>query len=123
MIMKLRIVVLFAFFVALIFSACQKEYFKTAQISSADTISFSKDLLPIMESKCAASGCHSGSAPPNLLTDKAYSALVDGGLVDTANPDKSVLMTRLNKDMPATKLSPGEIQKFQIWIKQGALEN
>jgi hypothetical protein len=125
---RLRIPIIgLALLVAVTFSACEKEYFKTEAVpvvNLADTLSFSNVLVPILVKDCATSGCHSGSVPPNLSADKAYSSLVDGALVDTANAESCVLMVKLNSNMPPSgKLPAGDIQKFLIWIKQGALNN
>lgn len=118
----LKIATLIFLFSGLI-SSCQKEYFKKPVLDPNTPISFSNDLQPIMTAKCASSGCHDKSYPPNLLKDKAYLALIDGGYIDTLVPSQSILMTRLNKDMPKGKLPAGDISKFEIWMKQGAKEN
>jgi hypothetical protein len=71
----LKITTLIFLFSGLI-SSCQKEYFKKPVLDPNTPISFSNDLQPIMTAKCASSGCHDKSYPPNLLKDKAYLALI-----------------------------------------------
>jgi len=111
------------FIITGIFGSCQKEYFKKAVIDPNTPISFSQDLQPILTSKCASSGCHDRSVPPNLLDGKAYMSLWDGGHIDTLKPDESILMIKLNTNMPPQKMPASEISKFLIWMKQGAKEN
>lgn len=126
----LKITTLILFFSGLIFS-CQKEYLPKTKLAPGTKISFSADLQPILTSQCASSGCHDKNYPPNLLKDKSYSELVDGGYIavngdgsiDTLNAIKGILMIRLNKDMPKGKLPAVDIEKFKVWIEQGAKEN
>lgn len=74
-----------------------------------------------MISECAGSGCHEGTAAPNLTTGKAYTNLVDGAYVDTLNAEQSILYLKLNSNMPpGGKLPAGDIAKILLWIKQGA---
>lgn len=104
-------------------SSCQKEYFKKPPVDLSTPVSFSVDLQPILTSKCATSGCHDKNYPPTLTEGKAYTDLIERGYVDTLSPEKSILMIRLNKDMPKGKLPAADINKFSAWMKQGAKEN
>jgi len=123
--MKTNIIIGFALLIAGLFSACEKEYFKPVDSGPATgTMSFSKDVVPILNTKCSLSGCHSGSVPPNLSDSKAYGSLVDGALVDTLTPETSILYLKITTNMPPTgKLPTGDISRILLWIKQGAQEN
>lgn len=88
-------------------------------------VSFSGDLQPIFDRSCNTSGCHDGAHDPNLLPEEAYSALINGGFVNTSIPTESTIYVVLNTgSMPPTgKLPPDEIQKVLDWIKLGAPNN
>ena len=121
--MKLIKITFIVFAFAGILASCEKEYFEKPKLDFSIPVSFSTDLQPILTSKCAGSGCHDNSYPPNLLKDKSFSALWDGGYIDTATPSLSNLMIRLNKDMPKGKLPQSDINKFEAWIIQGGKDN
>ena len=65
--------------------------------------------------------CHTGSFKPNFEQGKVYASLINMNLVDTAHPEESILMEKINaghntaKDMTAA-------QKALIlkWITEGA---
>jgi hypothetical protein len=97
-----------------------------------DTVSFSKNIQPILTSNCAISNCHSGSSPAgklNLENAKAYSQLIKkgSGYVDTINPGVSVLQSALrsySSPMPPTgKLDECSIELITEWMKQKAKNN
>ncbi len=121
--MKVFKLIFFIGVISGIISACQKEFRATPAFDPSAAVSFSNDLQPILTSECAKSGCHDKSYQPNLLKDKSYSALTEGGYIDTIKPSASTLMIRLNKDMPKGKLPQGDINKFEAWITQGAKDN
>jgi hypothetical protein len=109
------------------FISCQKEYFPPVELDESTPVSFKSEVLPIFTASCLGSGCHqNGGASPNLTADLAYSSLVDGGLIDTLQPEKSVLYDRIKikGDMPKSgKLPETQIQKILLWIKQGAKDS
>ena len=120
--MRLFKTLMIVFLIAGIWSSCQKEYFKTPAFDPNAVISFNADLQPILSSKCTNSGCHNGSVSPNLTSGKAYASLNDGGYLDTLNPSQSILMIKLNTNMPPGKLPPATISKFLLWMSKGAKE-
>lgn len=93
------------------------------------TMSFSKDIVPIFSASCAKSGCHnSGAKSPDLSTANAYKALTVGGYIKANDPDNSTLMQWLNgKKSPVMPLGAGPDDKINAkiyaWIKQGAKNN
>jgi hypothetical protein len=103
-------------------SSCEKKIFKAPVVDPNAPVSFTTEIQPLFTAKCAASGCHSGAISPNLTEGKAYSSLIDGGLVDTLNAATSVLYVKLTTNMPPTKLPASDINKVLYWIKQGARE-
>src|SRR6186713_3250217 len=71
-------------------------------------VSFSGDLQPIFDASCNTSGCHDGAHAPNLKPEESYNAIVNGGFVNIAIPDQSILYKVLQSgSMPPTgKLPP-----------------
>ena len=67
------------FLVMLLIVRCGKDVTLTIQPQPkivANTVYFSKDLVPIFSKSCAVSGCHaSGGQSPDLSSDEAYNSL------------------------------------------------
>jgi hypothetical protein len=96
------------------------------------TVSFATDINPILTANCATSGCHSGTTPEgnlNLEAARAYDALQKrgSGYIDTINPQSSVLYSSLvsiSDPMPPNgQLSPCDLKRIEMWMKQGAKNN
>jgi hypothetical protein len=97
-----------------------------------DTVSFSKNVQPILTNNCAITNCHSGPSPEgklNLEAANAYSQLMKkgSGYVDTINPQISVLQSYLqskSNPMPPTgNLDECSIELISQWMKQKAKNN
>ena len=97
-----------------------------------DTVSFSTDILPILNAECNTSGCHSGTLPGvnlNLEPCHAFTELMKpgSGYIDTVNPKYSVLYAQMNSTsypMPPTgKLDKCRIDLVLKWIRQKAKNN
>jgi hypothetical protein len=93
------------------------------------TVSFSKDIQPILNKSCAISGCHGGSVAPNLSAATSYSALQNGNFISTATPKSSEVYLWLTGKravtMPAGSANnPSNINALMLaWITQGAKNN
>lgn len=93
------------------------------------TVSFSKDIQPILTKSCALSGCHSGSQAPNLSAATSFNALATGGYVNTGTPKSSSVYLWLTGKkavaMPAGSANnPSNINALMLaWITQGAKNN
>lgn len=106
--------------------SCRKDYFGQPPIP-AGPISFNKEILPILETNCAKSGCHvPGGQTPDLTTPNAYNDLTGLGYVspsDSMAPSQSILYQKLtagSKPMPPSgKLSAYNLNLILTWIKQG----
>lgn len=90
-------------------------------------VTFTKDIIPILNASCNISSCHSGSSPAGNLKleqDSAYYFLFKKSEVDTLHPEQSTLYIKLNSvapTMPPTgRLPQTKIDLFLDWIKQGA---
>ena len=102
----------------LLFGSCEKVVYPIPELP--DTVSYSLDIQPIWDNKCV--NCHSGSRDPDLRPDNSYASLINGGYVDTDNPEESVLMKKLygSHDARATET---EKQLILLWIEEGAINN
>ena len=93
------------------------------------TVSFSKDIVPLLTKNCAISGCHSGSVAPNLSSTLAYNSLKSGNYVSTSSPSTSLVYLWLTGKESATMPmgatnNPSNINALMLaWIKQGANNN
>jgi hypothetical protein len=122
---------LVAFAFILTISGCTKNTSFVIDNSPAvtGTVSFAKDLQPILTNSCATAGCHSGSVAPNLSDASAYTALKSGTLLNTATPENSdVYLWITGKRTPAMPLggikNPSNLNAIMLaWIKQGAKNN
>jgi len=93
-------------------------------------VSFSKDIVPIFNSKCSISGCHNtGGHIPDLTTEKAYSGIINGNYADLATPANSSLYLWLTGKKPTAMpvggtSNPSNVNQLVLaWIKQGAKNN
>ncbi|HKG94885.1 MAG TPA: hypothetical protein VKA84_23420 [Gemmatimonadaceae bacterium] len=98
--------------------------------------SFTNDIMPIFEARCATAGCHTNETRQNNVAleplDTAY--VHARRLVNTANPGNSFLVCVLREPcaqsvnrprMPLGQppLSENQIQTIVNWIAQGAEKN
>lgn len=92
------------------------------------TVSFSKDVLPLLQSRCV--NCHGGQKTSKGLNMTSYAKLMagsqNGAVVIPGNVDKSpfiqfILQGKMPKNGP--KLLPGQVQLLINWVKAGALNN
>jgi len=92
-------------------------------------LSFSKDIAPILASRCRS--CHDAASPRGSLDLSSYAGMKRGGtngaLLIPKQPARSLIMARVvapdpQQRMPrgANPLAPEEIQKLALWIEQGA---
>jgi hypothetical protein len=87
-------------------------------------VSFREDIAPMLNTKCATSGCHSqGDHKPYLNTDLSYQALVNGGYVNTVVPKESELYKKINGEMAEYIPAKSDKQKVFDWIRLGAPNN
>ena len=116
-----RMIYILTGLVIMVLSGCEKYIFEKPDIPT--DVSFSDQIQPIFDANGAdCVSCHSGGIDPDLRPDNSYDALIDGGYVDTDDPESSVLYETLRgtHDARAT-----EEEKLYIlgWIIEGALNN
>ncbi len=126
--------IFFMFLVGITVFSCKRDKAPLARICNQrlpDTVSFSKNILPIFQNNCSIIGCHTGinSGHINLDASVAYSQLMQPGkgYIDTVNPNFSVLYDRMisdSKPMPPTgNLDACSTDLLFKWIKQKAKNN
>lgn len=91
-------------------------------------VSFSDNIIPILNSDCNYSGCHnSGGVPPDLSPSAAYNVLVSGNYVNTDSPEDSELYQWMlgNRGlvMPVSGTNSFYNSMILQWITEGAKNN
>jgi mono/diheme cytochrome c family protein len=86
-------------------------------------ICFQDEVLPVIQSNCAYSGCHAaGGEDPDLSTYSSIKQLVNAG-----DPQNSKLYKyAIGSEMPPTPKTPLNLEQVTLiygWIKQGAPDN
>ncbi|MFZ4399788.1 MAG: hypothetical protein ACOYO1_07120 [Bacteroidales bacterium] len=88
-----------------------------------DTVYFYDEVLPIVQSNCAISGCHTGGEEEPDLSN--YSNILN--MVKPGDPQNSRLYKyAIGSEMPPPPKTPLNLEQVTLiygWIKQGALEN
>lgn len=88
-------------------------------------IKFATEIVPIFD-QFNCTSCHkTGATAPDLTADKAYASIVPA-LIDTANPEASVIYWFAHPDSDThnwSKLSKSKSTLILEWIKQGAKNN
>lgn len=100
----------------------------TTQAAATTSVSFTKDIQPLLGSRCV--NCHGGDRTEKGLNLKTYDDIMKGSengpVVTAGNADQSKLAQMvINQKMPkrGPKLTPPEIKLIVDWINQGALNN
>lgn len=91
-------------------------------------VSFVNDIIPLFNSSCNMSGCHSaGGKSPDLTPTNAYNSLVNGNYVnkeDAAASELYAWMTgKRGMPMPVSGINKDHNALILAWIKQGAQNN
>ncbi len=116
------------FVMSISFTGCYKDViFPEAAIDPdgpPQLVSFKMDIAPMLNSKCALSGCHvSGAHKPYLPSDVSYQQMVNGGFVNTILPKESTVYKMINGEMREYIPAAADRQKVYDWIRNGALNN
>lgn len=87
-------------------------------------VSYKLDVAPLLNTKCAISGCHvAGAHKPDLAFTNSYQSIVNGGFVNTTIPKESIIYKYINGEMKEYIPSAVDRQKVYDWIRTGALNN
>lgn len=92
------------------------------------TVTFANDIIPVFNSSCNNSGCHSaGGKAPDLSAANAYNSLMGSGYINLDNAASSELylwMTgKRSLPMPVSGVNKDYNALILAWIKQGAQNN
>ena len=90
------------------------------------SISYAKDIAPIISASCAISGCHDASGGAiNGFDFTTYAGLKDVANTATLINDINFTPTSGNHSMPqgGSKLPSCEINKITRWVNEGAPNN
>jgi hypothetical protein len=89
------------------------------------SVSFGTQILPILTTNCAKSGCHvPGSQVPYMDSAEAYKDLINGGFVNTVVANQSIIYQELDGGpMQVNIPSQADINLIYYWIENGAPNN
>ncbi len=96
-----------------------------------DTVYFQSQVLPILISNCALSGCHNAASHQSGVILESYSSVMNTADVRAGRAENSDLYEVLIEDdaedrmpqLPVNPLSNSQIDLIYTWIQQGALNN
>ncbi|HUG34245.1 MAG TPA: c-type cytochrome domain-containing protein [Anaerolineales bacterium] len=96
--------------------------------AQAATVSFSADVLPILQSRCF--NCHGGDDIEEGLNLTTFAGIIagsdNGPVIIPGDAANSLLAEQVvSQEMPkrGPKLTPPQVQIIVDWINQGALDN
>lgn len=91
-------------------------------------VSYSNDVLPILQSRCW--NCHGGDRTEEGLNLTTFAGIMagseNGSVLTPGDADNSLLAEQIvSQEMPkrGPKLTPPQVQIILDWINQGALDN
>lgn len=84
-------------------------------------VSFKDDVEPIFNTQGCLS-CHPNSAGLDLTVGNSYGSIFSNNLVDTDNPDKSIIYVH-PKDKHFTTYTSAQANIVLTWIEQGSEDN
>ena len=95
---------------------------------SPDTVYFQNEVLPLIVSSCAKSGCHDAATKAEKINLSDYNSILRTGGIKVGNPNGSefievITETRVKDRMPPSPepaLSATQIELLKKWISQGA---
>ena len=85
-------------------------------VSVDNGTSYNDDIVPIINTNCAVSGCHDGNSSPPDWTDLAL-------VQENAENIKTRTMDGSMPPAGRQDLQPTEIQAIACWVDDGALNN
>lgn len=117
-------------FIALVFAVFYWQSCKHLPVSpdgsntpcDANTVYFSKDVLPILVSNCAKSGCHDASSHKEGINLTTYEKVMKTADIKAGNPNSGEFYESITsgKMPPNAPLSTAQQQIIEKWITQGA---
>ncbi|HCK21209.1 MAG TPA: hypothetical protein DHW15_03325 [Bacteroidetes bacterium] len=98
---------------------------------SEDTAYFTNDVLPILVSSCAITGCHDAETHEEGIVLSTWNSIMASDVVKPGDPGDSELFEKLFDSDPEERMPPApyapltaqEIAILNTWVLQGALNN
>jgi uncharacterized membrane protein len=97
---------------------------------SKDTVYFVQQVLPILQSSCAMSGCHDAASHKEGIRLDSYANILSTGGINTGNPTSSKIyrvMVKTGEERmppsPAAAMTNTQLSTISKWIGQGAKNN
>jgi uncharacterized membrane protein len=98
------------------------------QPCSPDSVYFEQQLLPVLQSNCAQSGCHDAASAEEGVVLESYTTVRATGGINLSNPSKSKIYKvlfetdpdELMPPPPAIPLTAAQKALLLTWIQQGA---
>lgn len=100
----------------------------TPTTCAPNTVSFERDILPILQASCAYSGCHDAPSAAGGVVLTAYAPAMEVVNQRSQVPDESRLYQVITHQNPASRMPPppdagldsASIARMAQWIRQGA---
>ena len=109
-------------------SAPVAESSPTTAAAAGTTVSFSAEILPLLQSRCL--NCHGGQRTEEGLSLASHADLMagseNGAVIFAGDAVNSQLVEMVaTQEMPkrGPKLTPDQVQLITDWVNQGALDN
>ena len=132
-----KVTLFFLGFVIIWISSCKHDSYISADqpptISThcdSDTVYFQNEILPLLVSNCATSGCHNNQSHKHGIVLVDYATVMNTGEINISNPSSSKIYEAMTGSgdekmppSPATSLTIEQTNKVLKWIEQGALNN
>ncbi len=103
-------------------------FVSSAQLASAQSVSFQEQVLPILKNKCGE--CHGDENPEVRLTVINYEELMEGSefgiVISPGDPSSSYMIELIALgEMPqdGEPVTNEELSLIEVWIEEGALDN
>ncbi len=107
----------------------QPEPVLPAQPEPVPEVSFQEEILPILQARCAAQGCHADPNPRKELNLETYAGFEKGSgggpVFNPGDSNGSKVVQRIDGGgmPPGAPLGQDQIQLFKDWIDEGAKDN
>ena len=107
----------------------QPEPVLPAQPEPVPEVSFQEEILPILQARCAAQGCHADPNPRKELNLETYAGFEKGSgggpVFNPGDSNGSKVVQRIDGGgmPPGAPLDQDQIQLFKDWIDEGAKDN
>jgi hypothetical protein len=110
----------------ILLASCEYEFIVPVEVDLPDEVSFKDDIIPIFNSSCNTTGCHTaGHFAVDLTPENAYQDLFAKNMIIQDDPGASPLYTKLVETGGTHdgRSTPSQQQLILKWLEQGALDN